>query len=116
MIRSFLQRRVQRRGSCLGLLAFCFGALFMTGCGGLQGDHAVAPVLVSPAQAQVRAGDAQQFTAQVTGAGQQTGQIGEPPSPSGSRPRMLEPEVQERWFSQQKAEGTTGQVTWSVNG
>ena len=113
MIRSFPQQRVQRRVSCPGLLSLCLSTLLLAGCGGLQGDHSVAPVVVSPAQAQLRAGDTQQFTAQVTGAGQPTRQNGGTYSPSGLRPQMIAEDVRRVPLQN---DGISSQVTWLVNG
>jgi uncharacterized protein (DUF1800 family) len=88
----------------------------MTGCGVLQGDHSNPPVVVTPAQAQVRAGDTQQFTAQVAGAAHQVG-AGTPSAPSGRPPRTsAEPSPEIRRAAANTVSGTSGQVTWSVNG
>lgn len=94
MIRSL----VQQRASFLGVLVICLGTLLMAGCGGLFGDQSSQPVVITPAQAQVRAGDTQQFTAQVSGA-QAAGAISATPRPQPNT-----------------AAGSSGQVTWSVNG
>jgi len=60
---------VHQRASSLGALAICLGTFWLAGCGVLQGDHSSPAVVVTPAQAQVRAGDTQLFTAQVGSAG-----------------------------------------------
>ncbi len=113
MIRSF----VQRRASSLGVLAICLGMMSLAGCGVLQGDHSGPAVAVTPAQAQIRAGDTQQFTAQVSGS-TQAGATVAPSTPPGPRPRATveEQSAQMRRTETNTAGGNSGQVTWSVNG
>jgi uncharacterized protein (DUF1800 family) len=108
MIRSF----VQKRSSSLGVLLLCFSAMWMTGCGNQSGPA----VVVTPAQAQVRAGDTQQFTAEVTGlagTGAVPGALSAPhsgPAIENENVRILQPKAN-------TAAGNSGsaQVTWSVN-
>lgn len=114
MIRSL----VQKRASSFDILALCLSMVLMVGCGGLQGDHSSPAVVVTPAQAQVRAGDTQQFTAQVTGAVAQAGAIVLPPTPRGPLPRanVEEQNAQVPRPETNPAGSNSGQVTWSVNG
>src|SRR5271166_1746936 len=107
MIPSF----VQQRGWSLGVLAICFGTFVMAGCG-VQAPK----VVVSPAQAQVRAGDTQQFTAQETG-------VAEPSVASGTSPATLPHQLAQDNTQAQRTQTNTAAtvtnsnpVTWSVNG
>jgi uncharacterized protein (DUF1800 family) len=113
MIRSF----VQRRASSLDILAISLAMMSLAGCGALDGDRSRPAVVVTPAKAQVRAGDTQQFTAQVAAVAP-AGAVVAPPTLPGPRFRiiaeqqsaqMLRPEIY-------TAGGTSNQVTWSVNG
>lgn len=89
----------------------------LAGCGVLGGDHSSPPVIVTPAQAQVRAGDTQQFTAQVAGAAPASVVVAAP-TPPGPRLRPIaeEQNAQMPRLQTNPAAGTSGQVTWSVNG
>ena len=102
---------VQQRAASLGLVAICFGTLLMAGCG-LQADH--PSVVVTPAQVQVRAGDTQQFTAQVSG-------VVEAGAVSGTSPARLPNQLVEDNAQIQRPHSNTvvvssAAVTWSVNG
>jgi uncharacterized protein (DUF1800 family) len=108
MIRSL----VQQRASSLGFLLICLGTLLMAGCG-IQADHSSTPVVITPAQAQVRAGDTQQFTAQVNGAAQTGATAGTPPTQHS--PHVDAENAQMRPHPNTAA-GKNSQVSWSVNG
>jgi uncharacterized protein (DUF1800 family) len=86
----------------------------MAGCGVLQAGQPSPAVVVTPALAQVRAGDTTQFTAQVSGAAQ-TGHI--PAPPPGQPPRRIEGENSPALGMEPNyTAGNSNQVTWSVNG
>jgi uncharacterized protein (DUF1800 family) len=112
MIRSL----VQKRASSLAVLALFLSALFMVGCGGLWGDHSNPAVVVSPAQAQVRAGDTQQFTAQVAGAAPAGATLAPAGSGQPTRRAVEEQAVPPQRLGAAGTSGNSGQVTWSVNG
>jgi uncharacterized protein (DUF1800 family) len=111
---------LHRRAFCLTVLALCFGVLSMVGCGGLQGDHAIAPVVVTPAQVQVRAGDTQQFSAQVTTTAAQAAPVPSPiAAPATRQGQGMIADEKILAVPQVKNTGSdtgSGQVTWSVNG
>src|SRR5258708_5464694 len=79
MVSAIANKRI--RLSLLLLLSMTVSAL--TGCGIIQGDHSSigSGVVVTPATADVRAGDTVQFSAQVTGGGAMLA----PPSPPTQR-------------------------------
>ncbi len=115
MIRQIFTFFARQRASSFGVLAICLATLGMAGCGLLQGDRSSPAVVVTPEEASVRAGDTQQFTAQVNGAASQADTIpaaGSPAPPSRKvdtvDPQMRRPEP--------NAAVSSGQVTWSVNG
>src|SRR5271167_3425653 len=81
MIRQISRFFARQRASSLGVVALCLATLGMAGCGLLQGDRSDSAVIVTPAEASVRAGDTQQFTAQVNGTASQAETI---PVASGS--------------------------------
>jgi uncharacterized protein (DUF1800 family) len=101
-----------RRGSLPAVLAIGLGTLGMVGCGLLQGD-ASPGVVVTPAQAQVRAGDPQQFSAQTNGAATPGA-----PTESGTpgSPRKTENENAQTRGGHADTAGGSDAVTWSVNG
>src|SRR6266849_3527903 len=122
MIRSL----VQQRASSLRFLALCLGTLSMVGCGVLGGDQSHPAVAVTPAQAQVRAGNTQQFTATVTGVAQPSAAPSNLPGPHGPAPRTISDDQSMQvqrpiQHSQATSQATTNvpsssEVTWSVNG
>ena len=119
MIRSL----VQQRASAVRVLALCLGTLSMVGCGVLGGDQSRPAVAVVPAQARVRAGDTQQFTATVTGVAQSSATPSNLPGPHGPTPRKASDDQNMQVLRMPHSQttgtvpGTSGvEVTWSVNG
>jgi len=116
---------VQRPVSRLKILALCLGTAGMVACGVSEGGNHLHPaVVVAPAQAQIRAGDTQQFKATVTG-------ITPTGSASSTPPSQPNPPSTPITISQSRARmGHAGlsspgpnivvesgdEVTWSVNG
>src|SRR5437667_6573250 len=85
----------------------------LTGCGIIQGDHSnKSGVVVTPASADVRAGDTLQFSAEVTGGGTMA-QVPPPPVHRIDRDEMRRENFMGKSNSQADA---NAQVTWSVNG
>ena len=83
----------------------------MTGCGVLD-PSATTGVVVSPRQAQIRAGATQQFSATVPGSGSGSYSPSQPSRPG--RPELIEASQSMR--RAQPADGNSSQVTWAVNG
>jgi uncharacterized protein (DUF1800 family) len=108
MVSAIANKRI--RLSLLLLLSMTVSAL--TGCGIIQGDHSSSGsgVVVTPATADVRAGDTVQFSAQVTGGGAMLA----PPSPPTQR--LNRDEDQRRNFTGNAQPKADAQVLWSVNG
>src|ERR1700685_3294811 len=69
---------VLQRTSWIGLLAVCLTAVSMVGCG----NHSSPFVVVTPGTSQIRAGNTQQFTAEVVGLGETVDVSGPPVVPS----------------------------------
>ncbi len=84
----------------------------LAGCGIIQGEHSSGPsVIVSPASANVRAGETMQFSAEVTGGGA----IAVAQAPSVRRLELVADE--RRNAGKPKAQTSAGsEVSWAVNG
>ena len=105
---------VVRRTSWVELLAVCLSVMSMVGCG----NHSSPFVVVTPGTSQIRAGNTQQFTAEVVGLGETVDVSGPPVVPS--RPQGGEGENRQALPAKggNSAPGSVsdGEVIWSVNG
>src|SRR5580658_5737044 len=114
-LRSSMSRLlVLQRTSWVGVLAVCLTTVSMVGCG----NHSSPFVVVTPGTSQIRAGNTQQFTAEVVGLGETVEVSGPPVVPS--RPQGGAGE--NRQALPAKGNGapggsvSNGEVIWSVNG
>src|SRR5664279_1695752 len=111
MIRFLVPKRV----SPLSVLVLAFAALAMTGCGALLGDSSGPAVVIAPAQASVRAGATQQFTAQVNGVAQSSAQAASLSLPHQSGTGVGKESSRTPRPGVTNTTVTPTQLTWAVN-